>query len=311
VTTLTGSYDPSLNLTYWGVGNPGPDFNRGLREGDNLYASSVVALNPDTGKLVWHFQFTPNDAYDYDAVQIPVLVDDVWNGAPRKLMYWANRNGFFYVLDRTTGQFLSGTPFVKVTWAQGLDRKGRPIETPPGPGEPVYPGVQGGTNWYSPSYSPRTRLFYMSVWDDYASVFTPVEQEYQPGRFFTAGRITSPIAPGAPTVPFVRRSPINTWTEAAGHGTVVALDPRTGKRAWSFAMTDVTTSGVLTTASDLVFTGGREGYVHALDARTGTLLWKTPNLGGPMNHGPITYQTDGEQYVVAAVGSALFAFGLP
>ena len=153
---VTGSYDPELNLTYWGIGNPGPDWNPDQRPGDNLYSDSVVALDADTGELKWHFQFTPNDAYDYDAVQIPVLVDLEWRGEPRKLMLWANRNGFFYVLDRSTGEFLQGTPFVKVNWASGLDANGRPIQTPQPPGAPTWPGNQGGTNWYSPSFSPRT-----------------------------------------------------------------------------------------------------------------------------------------------------------
>src|SRR5262249_37854120 len=134
---LTGSYDPDLNLTYWGVGNPGPDWNPDVREGDNLYSSSVVALDADTGRLKWHFQFTPNDGYDYDSVQIPVLVDADWNGSPRKLMYWANRNGFFYVLDRTNGRFLSGHPFVKVNWASGLNPNGRPLQTRQAEGEPT------------------------------------------------------------------------------------------------------------------------------------------------------------------------------
>ena len=159
---LTGSYDPELNLTYWGVGNPGPDWNGDNREGDNLYSNSVVALDADTGKLKWHFQFSPHDEFDYDAVQIPVLADAPWQGQPRKLMYFANRNGYFYVLDRATGQFLSGKPFVEVNWASGLDPKsGRPIriagKAPSAPpGTLIFPGNQGGTNWYSPSFSPRT-----------------------------------------------------------------------------------------------------------------------------------------------------------
>jgi alcohol dehydrogenase (cytochrome c) len=156
---LTGSYDPNLNLTYWGTGNPGPDWNAAQRAGDNLYSDSVLAIDPDTGKLKWFFQFTPNDPYDYDAVQIPVLVDATWKGTPRKLMYWANRNGFFYVLDRATGEFLAGYPFIKLNWASGLDNKGRPIQTPQLEGAPTFPGLQGGTNWYSPSYSPRTDSF--------------------------------------------------------------------------------------------------------------------------------------------------------
>ena len=198
---ITGSFDPELNLTYWGVGNPGPDWNAEQRPGDNLYSDSVVALDADTGELKWHFQFTPNDGYDYDAVQVPVLVDRQWQGQPRKLMLWANRNGYFYVLDRTDGQFLLGKPYVKVNWASGLDANGRPIPTPQPEGMPTWPGHQGGTNWYPPSYSPRTGLFYFSSWEDYASIYRAEEQEYVPGRAFLGGgfSVLSP-AQGAPTV---------------------------------------------------------------------------------------------------------------
>jgi alcohol dehydrogenase (cytochrome c) len=305
---VTGSYDPDLNLTYWGTGNAGPDWNPAQRPGDNLYTASVVALDADTGKRKWHFQFTPNDAYDYDSTQVPVLADINLNGNVRKLMLWGNRNGFFYVLDRVTGQFISGYPFVKVNWASGLDTKGRPIPIPPAEGAPTYPGVQGGTNWYSPSYSPRTGLFYVSAWEDYGSIFIREEQKYQEGQRFTGGRPASPI-PDAPNVPSLRRGAINTWTEEAGHGAVLAVDPRTGEKKWKFQMTDVTDSGILTTASDLLFTGGREGYFHALDARTGTLLWKA-TLGGQIAAGPMTYQVDGKQYVAIAAGHSLFVFGL-
>jgi alcohol dehydrogenase (cytochrome c) len=305
---ITGSYDPDLNLTYWGIGNPGPDWNPDQRPGDNLYSDSVVALDADTGQLKWYFQFTPNDPYDYDSVQIPVLVDTNWNGRPRKLMLWGNRNGFFYVLDRVTGQFLSGHPFVKVNWASGLNDKGRPIQTRQPQGAPTYPGVQGGTNWYSPSYSPRTGLFYVSAWEDYASVFVSEEQKYEEGQRFVGGRPTSPI-PGAANVPSIRRGAINTWTEETGRGAVLALDPRTGEKKWKFQMTDVTDSGILTTATDLLFTGGREGYFHGLDARTGALLWKA-SLGGQIAAGPMTYQAGDRQYVAIAAGHSLFAFAL-
>ena len=145
---VTPSYDPALNLTYWGVGNPGPDFNPDQRPGDNLYSDSVVALDPDTGALKWHFQFSPHDPYDYDSVQVGVLADLNWKGTPTKAILWGNRNGFFYVLDRTNGKFLSAMPFVKVNWASGIDEKGRPIPTPQPAGQPTWPGVQGGTNWY-------------------------------------------------------------------------------------------------------------------------------------------------------------------
>jgi alcohol dehydrogenase (cytochrome c) len=191
---LTGSYDPDLNLTYWGVGNPGPDYNAAQRPGDNLYSDSVVALDPDTGALKWDFQFTPNDSHDYDSVQIPVLIDTNWNGTPRKLLLWANRNGFFYVLDRATGKFLSGWPFIKVNWASGLDEAtGRPILTPHPPGTPTYPSGQGGTNWYSPSYSPNTGLFYISTWEGYGAIFQGVPIEYKKGRNFGGG-ITAPVS---------------------------------------------------------------------------------------------------------------------
>ena len=308
-TWLTGSYDPDLDLIYWGTGNPGPDWNPEQRLGDNLYSDSVVALDSDTGELKWHFQFTPNDPYDYDSVQIPVLVDYPANdGSTLKLMLWGNRNGFFYVLDRTTGQFVNGQPFVDVNWADSLDDAGRPVLTPQPPGTTTFPGVQGGTNWYSPSYSPSTRLFYLSAWEAYGSNFEPEEVEYQPGRIFLGGRPASPN-PNAPNVPGLGRGPINTWTETAGRGAVIAIDPSTGEQQWKFEMTDVTSSGILTTASNLLFTGNREGYFHALDARSGDLVWRT-TLGGMIASGPISYAVDDRQYVAVAAGNGLFVFAL-
>jgi alcohol dehydrogenase (cytochrome c) len=307
---ITGSYDPSLNLSYWGTGNPGPDWNPAQRPGDNLFTDSVVALDPDTGKMKWHFQFTPNDPYDFDAVQIPVLADITMNGAPLRAMLWANRNGFFYVLNRETGKFLLGTPFVKVNWASGLDANGRPIETPLAPGAPVYPGVQGGTNWYSPSYSPRTRLLYVPIWENNGAVIRRQEVQYTAGRPFTGGGwSTATPVPNAPGTPALRRGPFNTWTEATGTGAVLAIDPHTGDPKWKFPMTDVTDSGILTTGSDLLFTGGREGYFQALDARTGALLWKA-NLGGQIVSGPMSYQVGGKQYVSVIAGLSLVTFAL-
>ena len=307
---LTGSYDPELNLTYWGVGNPGPDWNPAQRPGDNLYTSSVVALDADTGELRWHFQFTPGDPYDFDAVQIPVLADIERSGTMFKAMLWANRNGFYYVLDRATGRFLTGRAFVKVNWAEGLDDSGRPIATPQPPGEPTFPAVQGATNWYSPSYSPRTELFYIPAWEDRASIFNPEPQEYEPAGTFLGGFTTSvEAAPGAPTVPVRLRGPINDWTEDAGRGAVLALDALTGEERWRFDMTDVIRSGVLTTASDLLFSGARSGYFQALDARSGELLWKL-NLGAQIVNGPMTYEVDGRQYVAIIAGQSLSAFAL-
>jgi len=306
---LTGSYDPSVDLTYWGIGNPGPDWNPAQRPGDNLYSDSVVALDPDTGELEWHFQFTPNDDYDYDAVQIPVLVDlPTTSASSGKLMLWGNRNGFFYVLDRVTGEFIRGNPFVRVNWASGLDESGRPIETPQPLGSVTFPGVQGGTNWYSPSFSPRTALFYLSAWENYGSVFRPAESEYVPGRTFVGGIPASPLA-GANNLPGIRRGNINNWTEALGNGAIVALDPRTGEQRWRFATTDVSSSGILTTATDLLFTASRDGYVYALDARTGELLWRA-SPGGQGANGPISYAVGGKQYVAVGSGNGLFVFGL-
>jgi alcohol dehydrogenase (cytochrome c) len=308
---VTGTYDPDLNLTYWGVGNPGPDFNPSQRLGDNLYTNSVVALDADTGRLRWHFQFTPHDRYDWDATQVPVLVDADWRGTPAKLLMLANRNAFFYVLDRQTGKFLQGVPFVKVNWASGLDENGRPIETPQPPGATTWPGQQGGTNWYSPSYSPRTGLFYIPAWEDFGGVFTSQEAEYRPGQSFMGGRYrTTPPAPDAAVPPNIRRPPVNTWTNAVAHGAVIAMDPQTGQRKWTYPMYDLTDAGILTTASDVLFTGGREGYFQALDARTGELLWRSTLGSLQIYSAPITYEVDGQQFVSIICGNVLAAYAL-
>jgi alcohol dehydrogenase (cytochrome c) len=304
---LTGSYDPSLNLTYWGIGNPGPDWNPSVRPGDNLYTDCVVALDVDTGKLKWHFQFTPHDEWDFDAVQIPVLADLEWKGKPRKAMLWGNRNGFFYVLDRTNGEFLLGKSFVKQSWASGLDDKGRPMKIPgQGPslkGTEAWPGVQGGTNWYAPSFSPRTRLFYMTVWDDYHSTYYAWDQPYEPGSWYSGGVVKA-------LVPSIRRDVINKRGSEGGYGSVRAFNPLTGEKTWEYKMTDVSDGGILTTATDLLFSGNREGHFFALDAKTGKLLWNR-NLGGQVAASPISFSIDGKQYVSITSGSALFTFGLP
>jgi alcohol dehydrogenase (cytochrome c) len=267
----------------------------------------VVALEAHTGRLKWHFQFTPHDAGDWDSVQIPVLADLNFRGTQRKVMLWANRNGFAYVLDRTTGKFLRGAPFVKQTWATGLDESGRPIRAansyPTEKGTLIYPGIQGGTNWYSPSFSPRTGLFYVSAWQDYYATFIEGSGDFVAGRYYMGGSFRSPI----PTV--AKRVPVNSWTEEGGHGEVMAIDPQTGDRKWTFPMHDVTDSGILTTASDLLFTGGREGYFYALDAKTGTKVWQI-TLGGQVVAGPISYEIGGAQYISIAAGQGLFVFGL-
>ena len=304
------SFDPTLNLLYFGTGNPGPDWNPAQRPGDNLYSDSVLALDPDTGKLKWHFQFTPNDGYDYDSTQVPVLADMDWNGKPTKVMMWANRNGYFYVLDRETGKFLRGAPFVKVNWSSGLDANGRPIPTPQGPGLPTFPGNQGGTNWYPPAYSPRTGLFYFSAWENYGSIYRREEAVYEAGRNFAGGGAGAILpVPGAATLGQARRGPIDNWTSEMGTGALVAMDPKTGKRAWTFPQYDVTNSGNLVTASDVLFAGGNEGFFYAFDAKTGNILWKT-YLGGPVLNTPITYQVDGKQYVSVIAGNVLATFGL-
>jgi alcohol dehydrogenase (cytochrome c) len=293
----TGSFDPELNLTYWGTGNPWPDFTPAQRPGDNLYSDSVVALDADTGKLKWHFQFTPHDPYDYDSTQIPILIDGTWNGKPTKLMFFANRNGFFYVFDRATGKFLSGRPYTTINWASGLDQHGRPVQTPQPPDRPTIPSMFGATNWYSPSYSPRTGLFYVSAWENSANLFDS-----------ESGRTAVPI-PGMTNPASPRRGHVNTWTDALGTGAVIALDPHTGEQKWKLKMYDVNTSGILTTASDLLFVGGREGYFHALDARTGTVLWKI-TVGWHTTAGPMTYEVAGKQYVAISAGRSVFVFGL-
>lgn len=307
---VTGSYDPETNLTYWGTGNPNPGWNGDPRSpGDNLYSDSVVALDTDTGKLKWFYQFTPADEFDWDAVQVPVLTDLDWKGHKRKVMLWANRNGFFYVLDRTTGEFLQGTAFTKQNWNAGFDAKGRPIKAPGHvasfEGTFILPGVQGGTNWYSPSYSPHTGLFYLSSWQDYSAISTKVAATWVEGQRYTgSGRPKRPDATRpAPNAPLFKKA-------SEGYGAVIALDPKTGQRKWEFKMVDYTDAGVLTTASDLLFSGGKEGNFFALDARTGESLWKA-GMGATVAGAPMTYSVDGKQFVAVCAGSALYVFGLP
>src|ERR1700676_452267 len=305
---VTGSYDPDLNLTYWGIGNPGPDWNGDHRGGDNLYSDSVVALDADTGVLKWYYQFSPHDEFDYDSVQVPVLADIQMPGTDRvrKVMLWANRNGLFYVIDRTSGQFLLGKPFVKVTWMKGFDEKGRPMKVPEAQsnreGTLIYPGNQGGTNWYNPAFSPATGLFYIPTWVDYSSFFVKQDAEYTKGQTFGGGgprNVTPPVVAGN----------FNYRKDGDQYGAVRAIDPKTGEKKWDFPMSDVTDAGIMTTATNLLFSGGREGYFFALDGRNGKLLWKSA-LGGRVSSGPMTYSINGRQYVAVCAGSALFVYAL-
>jgi alcohol dehydrogenase (cytochrome c) len=300
----TGSYDPELNLTYWGTGNPGPDFNGDERKGDNLYSNSVVALDPDTGRLKWHFQFTPHDEYDFDATQVPVLADIEYQGRARKVLLWANRNGFWYVLDRATGEYLSGKPFTKVTWASGLDAKGRPqgVQPPTPEGIRLYPHFAGATNWYSPSFSPRTGLFYVPAWMDSSAVYSKRPAEYVEGRSFLGAFPTG-------TSLSINGTQVNRRLPDEGHGAILALDPKTGQTRWQYTMRDITDAGILTTASDLLFSGGREGAFFALDARTGALLWKTP-VAGIVQAAPMSYAINGRQYVAISAGNTLYSYAL-
>ena len=296
-----GAYDPETNLAFWGTGNPAPDWDGRSRLGDNLYSDSVVALDADTGTLKWYYQFTPHDELDYDSTQVPVLADIQFRGRPRKVMLWANRNGLMYVLDRTTGEFLLGKPYVKVNWMDGFDHKGRPQRVPgkvPGK-EPtlIQPHVHGATNWAPPSFSPRTGLFYVAHFENSSTVVTEGLGPRAAGvntRQTTMGQIN--------LQPF-----FNTPDEA--YGVVRAYDPNTLDPKWEYKMADITWGGVLTTATDVLFSGGKEGYFFALDARTGELLWKAA-LGGQVNSGPMSYSVKGKQYVTVAAGSALFAFAL-
>ena len=293
-TWITGSYDPDLDLVYWGTGNPGPDYNGDMRLGDNLYADSVLALDGNSGELSWYFQFTPHDVHDWDAIQVPVLADIEYDGQPRKVMMWANRNAFFYVLDRETGEYLLGKPFARQTWAERLDEQGRPIRVPntfPTPeGTVVSPPVLGGTNWWSPAYSPRTGLFYVNAFDGEAEYFIR-DDEHQDGVRFTGG--------GQQAV-----SAIDNYVSA-----IRALDPKTGDRRWEFRITPQSKAGILATAGDVIFSGGVDGYFFALDAETGEELWHI-SLGALVQAAPITYAVDGQQYVTIAVGNVIYTFGL-
>ena len=293
-TWLTGSYDPDLNLIYWGTGNPGPDWNGDVRLGDNLYSDSALALDADSGAISWHFQFTPHDVHDYDSIQIPILADIEISGIQQPVMMWANRNGFYYTINRETGKFILGKPFATQTWAKSLDLNGRPIRVPgmapTYEGIMVSPPIVGATNWYSPAFSEQTGLFYVTAFDGEQEFFKR-DEEYEEGERFTGGggRYTQPMD--------------------AFHSAIRAIDPSTAEIAWEFPIMPRSSAGISTTAGGLLLTGSADGYFFALDALTGKELWHI-SLGGRVHAAPMTFAVDGEQYITIAAGNVVYTFGL-
>ena len=296
-TWLTGTYDAELDTLYWPTGNPTPDLYGDDRLGDNLYSDSILALDPKTGRLKWHFQFTPHDVWDYDAQETPALIDATWQGRPRKLLVQANRNGFLYVLDRTDGKFLFGTQYAKnVTWAKGLTPQGRPnrVENmePSLEGRRVCPSLEGASNWYSTSFNPGTGLYYVQT-NDKCGIFTKVPTEWAAGKGFMGGSFMQ--APDEPAQRVLR-----------------AIDIQTGKIVWELPQVGPVTSwgGVLSTAAGLVFFGDDSGALVAADATSGKPLWSF-QLNQNWKASPMTYAFDNKQYVAVAAGSAIVTFGLP
>jgi alcohol dehydrogenase (cytochrome c) len=295
-TWMPGTYDPELNTIYWGTSNAAPDYDGSVRPGDDLYASSVLAIDPDTGKLKWYFQFTPHDLYDYDGVETPVLVDMRYEGKPRKLLLEANRNGFFYILDRTNGEFLSATPFVKkLTWAKGIDAHGRPIVTdlkPDDDGTPICPGVVGATNWFSPSYSETTHLFYVLALENCSIYFRKPAPFAEGSTYYSTG---------------TKRPP-----DASSEKVLLAFNPETRTIAWRYPQVGDGHSwgGVMTTTTGLVFFADDADFFEAADASTGKSLWHF-NTGQTLHASPMSYAVQGRQYVAIASGNDLFSFALP
>jgi len=292
-TWLTGSYDPELDLLYWTTGNPGPDWNGDVRPGDNLFSCSVLALDPDTGEMRWYFQYTPHDTHDWDSNQIPVLVDGEFRGQQRKLLALANRNAFFYLLDRTNGEFLLGEPYSYQTWAEGIDETGRPIvipnTEPTREGNLVWPSLQGATNWFSPSYNPLTQQFFVPN-RRMGAVFYKADAEYEPGSPFLGGGEQALDGDDAT-------------------GAVVALDVMTGQQQWAFELESPPWSGVMATAGGLVFGSSVEGIFFALNAATGDPLWNV-NTGAHIRTNPMGFAIDNQQRVAIIGGNTLFVFGL-
>lgn len=292
-TWITGSYDPELNLVFWGTGNPGPDMNGDVRPGDNLFTCSLLAIDPDTGKRKWHFQFTPHDLHDWDATQDPVLVDITHQGRKVKAVIIANRNGFYYALDRATGKMLTVKGYTEITWAKGIDSNGRPILVPgqdPTPdGNKSCPGAGGGHNWQATAFSPKTGLYYFPS-SDGCHTYYRTNQEYVEGQWYQASTFTG-----------------------EGHfnkGSILAVDPSTGESKWRWEMVATPTAGLLATGGGLIFSGDRDGYFFALDARTGKPLWHR-SLGAMVIAPPVSWSRGGRQFLTVAAGSAIFTFALP
>jgi alcohol dehydrogenase (cytochrome c) len=294
---VTGAYDPEQNLVFYGIGNPGPDYHSESRLGDNLYSDSLVALDVDSGKLRWHYQFTPHDVHDWDATEVPILADLPIGGQTRKVVMFANRNGFYYTLDRTTGKVIVGKPFVKTTWATEIGADGRPValpgHKPDEKGEVTCPDITGGTNFWPGAYDPSTRTFFVNA-REACMTFYAWKPEYKPGERFTGGagqRVRSADMPV--------------------YGALRAIDPATGDRKWEFKYLNLSTAGLLTTASSLIFSSDGDGNLLALDSRNGKLLWRY-QMGATM-HGtsPITYVVDGKQHILVPAGTTLTAWALP
>jgi PQQ-dependent dehydrogenase (methanol/ethanol family) len=295
-TWLTGSYDPQLKLVYWAVGNPGPDFNPVNRAGDNLYTCSVLALDPDTGRLVWHYQFSPHDSHDWDSAEDLILADEPIGGRARKVLLHADRNGFFYTLDRTNGQFISAVPFVRQSWNKGFDANGRPSVDPasyPTPeGHWIAPGV-GGTNFQAPSYDSAGRVLFLNFLDaEGGSSYQAAE--YKPGQTFTGAHFSARLPPASEPVQGV-----------------MALDVQTGRKLWTFPVSRLTLqAGLVATRGEVVFAATAEGNLLGLDARTGKALWHF-QTGATISASPMSYSVDGTQFVAIAAGNTLYSFALP
>jgi len=294
-TWMPGTYDPKLDTVYWTTSNAAPDFAGESRPGDDLYTACVLALDPNTGKLKWYFQFTPHDLYDYDATETPVLLSAEVGGKMRDLLVQANRNGFLYVLDRTDGKFLHATPFVnKLNWATGIDSSGRPVLTdriPTPAGTEICPGIEGATNWFSPSYNPDTKLFYVLALEA-CNIYFAQPQKFANGTTF--------YATGTKLPPDERAQKI-----------LLAYSVPEGKIVWRYPQVGHGSSwgGTLTTASNLVFFASDTGAFEAVDGQTGHSLWQF-NTGQNLHASPMSYAVDGVQYVTIAAGSDIISFSL-